>query len=146
MERRGDAHAVRQARGAPVIVVDTSALMEILLREPQADACETVLAEAEAIAMAAPTFVEAMVVATGRGIGPRMASLVEVLGIRIWSCNDAAARRAAEAHLRWGRGQHPAKLNYGDTFSYELARRLDCPLLFVGDDFAQTDVRSALGS
>lgn len=129
-----------------MIVVDTSALMAILLREAAADACEAALVEADAIAMAAPTFVEAMVVATGRGIGPRMASLVEVLGVRIWSCDEAAARRAAEAHARWGRGRHPAKLNFGDTFSYELARRLDCPLLFVGDDFAQTDVRSALAA
>jgi ribonuclease VapC len=127
-----------------VIVVDTSALMAILLKEAEAEACETVLSEADPVVMAAPTFVEAMVVASGRGIGTRMTSLLEPLGVKIWPFDEAAARRAADAHARWGRGVHPAKLNFGDTFAYELAQRLACPLLYVGDDFSQSDVRSAL--
>jgi len=127
-----------------VIVVDTSALMAILLKEAEAEACETVLSETEPVIMAAPTFVEAMVVASGRGIGTRMTSLLETMGVKIWPFDEAAARRAADAHARFGRGNHPARLNLGDTFAYELAQRLACPLLYVGDDFSRTDVRSAI--
>ena len=127
-----------------MIVVDTSALMAILLKEAEAAACETVLSETEPVVMAAPTFVEAMVVASGRGIGTRMTSLLETMGVKIWPFDEGAARRAADAHARFGRGHHPAKLNFGDTFSYELAQRLACPLLYVGDDLSRTDVRSAL--
>jgi ribonuclease VapC len=49
----------------------------------------------------------------------------------------------AEAYVRWGRGVHPAGLNYGDCFAYALARQRACPLLFVGDDFTKTDIRLA---
>ncbi len=56
----------------------------------------------------------------------------------------ASAVGAAEAHRRWGRGRHPAGLNYGDCFTYELAARMNCPLLYVGDDFSKTDLASAL--
>jgi len=52
---------------------------------------------------------------------------------------------AAEAYGHWGKGFHEAALNYGDCFSYVVAKANDCPLLYVGDDFAQTDIRSALG-
>jgi ribonuclease VapC len=48
------------------------------------------------------------------------------------------------AHVRWGKGGHPAGLNFGDCFAYALAQELDCPLLYVGDDFARTDVKGAV--
>lgn len=54
------------------------------------------------------------------------------------------ARQCAQAHLRWGKGVHPAKLNYGDTFAYALAKSRNCPLLFIGNDFSRTDIVSAI--
>jgi ribonuclease VapC len=56
----------------------------------------------------------------------------------------ASARRIAEAYARWGKGVHPAGLNFGDCFACELAKEHSCPLLFVGDDFAKTDVKRAV--
>lgn len=56
------------------------------------------------------------------------------------------ADTVADAYDRWGKGVHPAGLNFGDCFAYALAKSQNCPLLFVGDDFAQTDVESALAS
>ena len=56
----------------------------------------------------------------------------------------AAARRVAGAYGRWGKGVHPAALNFGDCFAYETAKSHGCPLLFVGGDFAQTDIASVL--
>lgn len=56
------------------------------------------------------------------------------------------ADKVADAYDRWGKGVHPAGLNFGDCFAYALAKSQDCPLLFVGDYFAQTDVESALAS
>ena len=55
-----------------------------------------------------------------------------------------SARRISEAYARWGKGVHPAGLNYGDCFAYEVASERGCPLLFVGDDFSRTDLRSVL--
>jgi ribonuclease VapC len=56
---------------------------------------------------------------------------------------EQSAFNAAEAYARWGRGVHPAGLNYGDCFAYALAQQRACSLLFVGDDFAKTDIASA---
>ena len=56
----------------------------------------------------------------------------------------AAALGAADAQRRWGKGRHPARLNFGDCFAYEVAERHRCPLLYVGDDSVKTDITSAL--
>ncbi|AHF84597.1 twitching motility protein PilT [Rhizobium leguminosarum bv. trifolii WSM1689] len=58
--------------------------------------------------------------------------------------HPASARRIAEAHRAWGKGAHPASLNFGDCFAYEVAREHGCRLLFVGDDFVRTDIENAL--
>jgi ribonuclease VapC len=58
----------------------------------------------------------------------------------------AAARRIAQAYARWGKGAHPAALNFGDCFSYEVAKEHGCRLLFVSDDFSRTDIESAIQS
>ena len=57
----------------------------------------------------------------------------------------AEAQRVAAAYTRWGRGLHRAALNFGDCFAYALAKERQCPLLFIGNDFAKTDLQSALG-
>jgi ribonuclease VapC len=127
-----------------VIAVDASALLAIVLDEPAADACEEALAGATALIISAVTVAEALIVAAGRNRTEEMMRLVDNLGIEIVAVTDASARRVAEAYSRWGKGRHSARLNFGDCFAYEVAKQHDCPLLFVGDDFAKTDVQSVL--
>lgn len=72
-----------------------------------------------------------------------LAALIEGLAFEVASVTPAAAPRIAAAYERWGKGRHPAALNFGDCFAYEAAKEHDCPLLYVGGDFAQTDIESA---
>lgn len=127
-----------------MIVVDTSALMAVLLGEPQAEACKVVLQTEEKLLISAVIVAEALIVAAHRNIGDEMTGLIDGLGFEIVGVNAAAARRVAAAYRRWGRGAHVAALNFGDCFSYDLARQNGCPLLFVGEDFMKTDLECAL--
>lgn len=126
-----------------MIVVDTSALMAVALKEPMGDACRAALENASAVQMSAGTLAECLIVAGRRGLAGAMSEAVESFGITIVPVMEADARRAAEAYARWGKGVHPAGLNLGDCFAYALAKAQDCPLLYVGNDFAQTDVTGA---
>ena len=127
-----------------MIAVDTSALMAIILDEPQAASCIAALeAEAE-ILVSAGTVAEALIVSGRRNVGGEMTSLIDGLGFEIVPITPAAARRIAEAYGRWGRGVHPAGLNLGDCFAYEVAKEHGCRLLYIGEDFSQTDVESVL--
>jgi len=127
-----------------MIVVDTSALMSIALDEPDAGACAGALEADEDLMISAGTVAEALIVANGRNVSGSMTRLIDGLGFTIVPVTPAAARRIAEAHRKWGKGRHPASLNFGDCFAYDLAQDLGCPLLYVGNDFARTDVRPAL--
>ena len=127
-----------------MIAVDTSALMAILLSEPEAEACAEALETDGRIVISAVTAAEALIVAQRRGLGAEMAGLIDRVGLEVLSVAPPAARRVAGAYAKWGRGVHPAALNFGDCFAYETAKSSGCPLLFVGEDFAQTDVASVL--
>lgn len=127
-----------------MIAVDTSALMAIVLGEPQGEACMTAIEEAEQLLISAGTVAEALIVAGRRNVGDEVGALISGLGFEIVSVTAASARRIADAYARWGKGIHPASLNYGDCFAYAVAIEHDCPLLYIGGDFGQTDVRSAL--
>jgi ribonuclease VapC len=127
-----------------MMAVDTSALMAIVLNEPEADACAAALAREDDLLISAGTVVEALIVAARRNVGDEVARLINGLGFVIVAVTPASARRIAEAYLRWGRGITPAGLEFGDCFAYEVAREHECPLLFVGDDFSGTDLRGAL--
>lgn len=127
-----------------MICVDSSALIAVLLGEAEAKACAIVLAGEPDLVISAATLAEAMIVAGNLGLEDEMAQLVEVADLKVSDVTRDAAVRVAEAYRRWGKGRHAARLNYGDCFAYELASRLDCPLLFVGKDFSRTDVRRAL--
>lgn len=118
--------------------------MAILLDEPDADACAAALEAEDDLIMSAGTLAEALIVSARRGVGEELAELVEGLGVEIVGLTTASARRVAEAHSRWGKGVHPASLNFGDCFAYALASERQCPLLYVGADFRATDVVSAL--
>jgi ribonuclease VapC len=125
-----------------VIAVDTSALMAILLREPPAQDCKAALSTGDHPLISAGTLTEALIVAGARGVDRELEELLEANGFEIVPVDGATARRAAAAHARWGKGAKG--LNFGDCFAYDLAKQNRCPLLYVGRDFAKTDVKSAL--
>jgi ribonuclease VapC len=124
-----------------MIAVDTSALMAVVLGEAEANACIAVLEKEDEILISAATIAEALIVAARRNVGEEMATLIDGLGFNAVAVTPASARRVAQAYARWGKGVHAAGLNFGDCFAYELAREHDCPLLYVGDDFARTDIK-----
>jgi ribonuclease VapC len=127
-----------------VIVVDTSALMAIVLQERLADGCKAALEADSELLISAGTFAEALIVAARRNVRDEVARLIDELGFEVVPVTAASARRAADAYERWGRGVNAAALNFGDCFAYELAKQRACPLLYVGEDFPKTDVESAL--
>lgn len=127
-----------------MIAVDTSALMAIVLAEREADACIAALEVEDEIVISAGTVAEALIVAARRNVGEEMATLIDGLGATVASVTHAAARAIAEAYARWGKRIDPAGLNFGDCFAYEVASEHRCPLLYVGGDFARTDVQSVL--
>ncbi|MGA1343772.1 MAG: type II toxin-antitoxin system VapC family toxin [Hyphomonas sp.] len=127
-----------------MIAVDTSALMAVLLGEAQADECASVLESAGSLLISSGTVAEALIVAARRNLGVEMAMLIDGLGFEIANVTPAAARRVALAYETWGRGLHPAGLNFGDCFAYEVAKENACPLLYVGEHFSRTDIESAL--
>ncbi|MFK3776556.1 type II toxin-antitoxin system VapC family toxin [Agrobacterium sp. NPDC089420] len=127
-----------------MIVIDTSALMAILFDEPKADACALALETDELLLISAGTLAEAMIVAERRNRGRELQMLVEGLSIDVRHVTPKSAHGISEAYRIWGKGIHPAGLNFGDCFAYDLAKTEGCPLLYVGNDFAQTDVASVL--
>jgi len=127
-----------------MIAVDTSALMAILLDDPQADACASALEDESHPVISAVTVAEALIVAARRNVAEEMEQLIGNLGFEIVNVTPASARRVAEAYGKWGKGMHPAGLNFGDCFAYQVAKEHQCRLLFTGNDFAQTDVSSAM--
>ena len=127
-----------------MIAVDTSALMAILLEEPHAPDCVKALASGHPILISAATVAESLIVAEGRGARTQLEALIDGLGLQVVPLDPAAARRVSDVYARWGRGFHAAALNFGDCFAYELANSSQCPLLYVGDDFAGTDIASVL--
>jgi ribonuclease VapC len=127
-----------------MIAVDTSALMAIVLGEPQADACIAALEAEDDILISAGTVAEALIVSTQRNVGDEVGKLIDGLGFEVVSLTRVAAQRVAQAYMRWGKGVHRAGLNFGDCFAYELAKEKACRLLYVGDDFAKTDIEGVL--
>lgn len=129
------------------MVIDTSALLAILLSEPEARAfIETIAAEDRRL-VGAPTLVETtavMLARKGREGVIALDALLSRLGVEVVPMSTGAAEFAREAYRRYGKGVgSPAVLNYGDVLSYGVARSEDEPLLFKGEDFPRTDITSA---
>ena len=125
------------------MVVDTSALVAVLQTEPEADALTEAMLAVASPRISSATLVEAGIVMQGRhgDEGSReLDTLLAQVRAEVVPVTAAHAAVAREAFRRFGKGRHPAGLNYGDCFSYALAVALAEPLLFVGDDFGQTDV------
>jgi ribonuclease VapC len=127
-----------------MIVVDTSALMAIVLDEADADRCSDALTAEAEILISAGTVAEALIVASRRGVHADMARLIAGLGVQIVAVTEATAERIGRAYRVWGKGVHPASLNFGDCFAYDVAKEHGCRLLFVGRDFSKTDLESVL--
>lgn len=126
------------------MVIDTSAIAAILFDEPEAAELEGRIADDPVRLMSAATLLEATIVIEARlgDVGGREFDLwrhraeIDIIGV-----DAEQADLARRAWRRFGRGRHPAGLNYGDCFSYALATARNEPLLFKGDDFAKTDVK-----
>ena len=127
-----------------MIAVDTSALMAVALGEAGADSCIEALEGETDVLISAGTVAEALIVAARRNVGEEMRRLIDELGLDVVTVTLASARRIASAYERWGKGVHPAGLNFGDCFAYEVAKEHGCPLLYVGQDFSRTDIEGVL--
>ncbi len=127
-----------------MIVVDTSALMAIVMQEATADSCSDCLALADPVLISAGTLAEALIVSRTRNRQRQMQELIQAVAPQVIAVTEVFARRAADAYGAWGKGVNRAALNFGDCFAYALAKEESCPLLFVGRDFAATDIVWAL--
>ena len=129
------------------MIVDSSAVVAIAFREQGADRLVRALVGAESVGIAAPTWVETSFVLAASGMRDP-AGFLERFGLefRVESIPFTAdhARTALDAWHRFGRGNHAARLNFGDCLAYATARVAGQPLLYVGNDFAQTDIEPAL--
>lgn len=125
------------------MIVDTSALVAILLNEPEADSfIDLLLADAHP-RISAGNLLETQIVAAGYHLAEDLPELIDLIGAEIIAFDEHQIRLAFEAFLKFGKDRHPAGLNFGDCFAYAAARALDEPLLFKGNDFSKTDVRAA---
>lgn len=127
-----------------MIVLDASALMAIIQGEPEASACREAIEAHDDLLISAATLTETLIAAAARQLHSEMNLLVSNLALTILPLTEARAHDAVRAYMSWGKGFHAAKLNFGDCFAYALAREQDCPLLFVGEDFAGTDIEPAI--
>ena len=129
-----------------MIVVDTSAIIAILQREPEAPLFRRAISRAGTALVSAGTAVELAAVVSGRpkALHEEVNAFLETPYVRVEPVTGEQAAMAFNVFPRWGKGHRPAALNLGDMFAYLLARDRDLPLLFKGNDFGRTDVRNAL--
>lgn len=131
------------------MIVDSSALVAVLLREPGHEAVLERLEAEPATGVGASTLVETGIVLAARlGVSGRtlLARFVQETELVVVPVSEEHWGVAVEAFLRFGKGRHPARLNDGDCLTYAVARLAGEPLLCIGDDFAQTDLDLALAS
>ncbi len=128
------------------MILDSSAVVAIVLGEPGADRLQAALSAAPSVGIGAPTLVETAIVLTarlGRDTRGLLGRLVIEADVAVVPFTDVHFGTALEAWLRYGRGRHPAALNFGDCLTYATARVAGEPLLFTGTDFTRTDVEAA---
>lgn len=130
------------------MILDSSALLSVLFDEPEREAFLEKIGTAPAVGVGAPTLVETAIVLAARRGDPkgalrRVVRFAERGGLVIVAFEAAHWPVAVEAWFRFGKGRHPAALNYGDCLAYATARVAGEPLLAKGDDFARTDLALA---
>lgn len=130
------------------MIVDSSALIAILKREPEAAAISKTLHQSDSSAISAASFLETAIVVDGwknPTLSRRLDEVIDQFSIEVEPVTFEQAQIARQAYRDYGRGSgHPANLNFGDCFSYALARAKREPILFKGDAFVHTDLRSAI--
>jgi len=129
------------------LALDTSALVAVLQREVAAERVIAALDAADSYYLSAATVIELGLVMLSRfgEPGEREADvLLSRLGVQVVPVTADHVELARSAYRRFGKGRHPAGLNFGDCFSYAVAAALDIPLLFTGDDFSRTDIAPAM--
>jgi ribonuclease VapC len=126
------------------VIIDSSAILAVIVREPGYERIVHQLAASPGTWIGAPTRVETGIVLMAR-FGPRgktlMARFLQENAIQTVAFEEAHAGVALDAYSRFGKGRHPAALNFGDCCTYAVASVAGEPLLFVGDDFTKTDLR-----
>ncbi|HKW16720.1 MAG TPA: type II toxin-antitoxin system VapC family toxin [Terriglobales bacterium] len=128
------------------MIVDSSALVSILLQEPGYEILFEKLNRTDPIFVSAPIAFEAAIVLSrrlGRDARPNLAGFLSRIKAEIVDFTQQHYEAAVAAYLRFGKGRHPAALNFGDCMSYALASESGLPLLYTGDDFSRTDILSA---
>ncbi|HEV7506104.1 MAG TPA: type II toxin-antitoxin system VapC family toxin [Thermoanaerobaculia bacterium] len=129
------------------MVLDTSAVLVILLNEPEIGAISFAIEQDPVRLLSAASFLEAAMVVESRygdAGGLELDRLIEWVGLDIVPVDAPQARVARQAFRRFGKGRHPAALNFGDCFSYALSQVSGEPLLFKGDDFSKTDLQRVI--
>jgi ribonuclease VapC len=129
------------------MIVDTSAVVAIFLKESGWEELVRVLGEAPGAGIGTPSLVEAGIVLTsrlGRDARGLLVRFVREFGLVEVPFGESHWLAAVEAYVRYGKGRHPAALNFGDCLTYATARLAHEPLLFVGKDFHKTDIEAAL--
>ena len=128
------------------MVLDSSALVALILREDEEPRLIRALDGAGAVYVGAPTVVETLMVLSSRmgmDATARLSAVLLASDAVVVPFTEDPAKRAHEAFMNFGKGRHRAGLNYGDCMAYAIAKVAGLPLLYVGDDFAQTDVMAA---
>lgn len=119
-------------------------MVAILLNEALAAACREALSEDVNPLISAATLTELLIVGRSRNVLRRLDDLLTAVPLTVVAVDADTAARVTSIYSRWGKGYHPARLNLVDCFSYDVASQFNCPLLYVGSDFSQTDISSAL--
>jgi ribonuclease VapC len=128
------------------MILDTSAIIAILFNEDDAETYAKAITRAESCRVSAATFVETAIIVetqTKNNGGRQLDAFIRRAGIAIEPVTEEQAHIARQAFIDFGKGRHPAGLNYGDCFSYALSKTTREPLLFKGKDFARTDLTAA---
>lgn len=124
------------------MILDSSAILAVLFRESCSDRLKVALANARSLSIGAPTLAEAKIVVGRRaGFLPGMVtSFLHALQVEVIPFGEEHSLEAHRAYERFGKGRHPAALNFGDCLCYAVAKLADDALLCVGDDFRRTDL------
>ena len=128
------------------MIIDTSAVLAVLLAEPDAEHYEKIIAHTLPRQMSAVGLLEAAIILESRGgmaAADELDLFLQAAEIELVAVTAEQAQAARRAWRRFGKGNHPAGLNFGDCFAYALAETNNEPLLFKGEDFARTDIEAA---
>jgi ribonuclease VapC len=132
--------------GTEALILDSSAILAAIFREPDYARVLDRIGNAESVGVGAPTFVESAIVLSSRlqrDARPVLNEFLRQAGAELIPLEPEHVDAAVDAFLRYGKGRHPAALNFGDCLTYAIAAAAGVPLLYTGSDFVQTDIDRA---